>query len=202
MPPASAPDPYDAIDVRRTLAYGREKLARNFRHLAVVAVAVGAVSIFVADDDVLLRIVGWGLIVAGFGLGAWELSKSIGKQEPLLVLSPEGILLRIEDVTTIAIPWSEVSGVHAINVEVTVPGHGNDLVRDVTAVDVSPAFYDRAIYVDDPFLRGPGWANTFIPDGDVVHVALHHDILPVTGPVLLAAVTARWKAFGRPPRPS
>ncbi len=202
MPPASAPDPYDAYDVRRTLAYGREKLARNFRHLALVAVAVGAVSVFVAGDDVLLRIVGWGLVVAGFGLGAWELSKSIGKQEPLLVLSPEGIRLHIEDVKTIAIPWSEVSAVHAINVPVTVPGHGNDLVRDVTAVDVSQAFYDRAIDVDSLFLRGPGWANTFIPAGGVVQVALHHDILPVSGPELLAAVTARWKAFGRPARPS
>jgi hypothetical protein len=68
-------------------------------------------------------------------------------------------------------------------------------LRNVTVVVVSQRFYDTVIHVDSLLLRGPGWENWFVPKGDMVQVALHHEALPVTADTLHAAVLARWTAF-------
>ena len=183
-------------DVREVLTFGREKLARKMLRFALIAGVVGVLSVLVGDDDAALYFVGWGLIVFAVGWAAWEFSKSTQPQKPLLVLSPEGIHMRIEGATEFDIPWSEVRGVDSITVE----GLRGATFDHVTVVLVSRDFYDRVIHVDSFLLRGPGWDQVFVPYDSMMQVALHHAILPVTAADLLAAVEARYRAFGRSPK--
>lgn len=185
-------------DVHEVLAFGREKLARHMLRFALVAAGVGVVGVAVGGDDRALTVVSWGLIVFGVGLAGWEFSKSTIRQEPLLTLLPEGIILRFDGVEAFLIPWSEVRGVDSI----TVTGWRGATFDNVTVVLVSMAFYEHVIDVGSFFSRGPGWGATFIPAGDLMQVALHHEILPVSADDLLAAVEARWRAFGAPAEPS
>ena len=182
-------------DVNTILTFGREKLARKMLRFALIAGVVGVLSVLVGSDDAALYFVGWGLIVFAVGWAAWEFSKTTRPQKPLLVLSPEGIRMRIEGATEFDIPWSEVRGVDSITVE----GFRGAIFDHVTAVLVTRDFYDRVIHVNSFLLRGPGWDQVFIPYDSMKQVALHHEILPVTASDLLAAVEARYRAFGRPP---
>jgi hypothetical protein len=185
-------------DVNAVLTFGREKLARKQLVFAAIAAGVGALSVLVGDEgDAMLPYVGWGLVVFGVGYAAWEFSKTTRKQKPLLVLSPDGIRMRLEGATEFVIPWSEVRGVDSITVE----GFRGAVFDNVTVVLVSRDFYDRVIHVDSFIRRGPGWDQFFIPRDDLMQVALHHEILPVTAADLLAAVEARYRAFGSSPAP-
>jgi len=182
-------------DVREVLTFGREKLARKMLRFALIAGVVGVLSVLVGDDAALY-FVGWGLIVFAVGWAAWEFAKTTQTQKPLLVLSPAGIHMRIEGATEFDIPWSEVRGVDSITVE----GLRGATFDHVTVVLVSRDFYDRVIHVDSFLLRGPGWDQVFVPYDSMMQVALHHAILPVTAADLLAAVEARYRAFGRSPK--
>lgn len=189
--------PVDAAttDVNKVLTFGREKLARKMLLFGLIAAVVGLLSVLVGGDDAKLTYVGWGLIVFGIGWTGWEFSKTTRPQKPLLVLSPEGIRMRVDGVKEFLIPWSEVHGVNSITVE----GFRGTTFDNVTAVLITREFYDRVIHVDSFSRRGPGWDQIFIPYNSKMQVALHHEILPVTAADLLAAVEARYRAFGRPP---
>ena len=55
-------------------------------------------------------------------------------------------------------------------------------------------FYDAHIHVG--FLRrGPSWSGVFIPKGQMVQMALHHEAVSADRDALRAAVEARWRAF-------
>jgi hypothetical protein len=190
VPDLAAPN--TKTDVAEVLTYGREKLARRTMQFGFIAAVVGGLSVFFSEDNDMLRIVGWGLIVFGVGYIAWEFGKTTQVQKPLLVLSPEGINMRVEGATEFLIPWKEVQGLDAI----TIRGPRGVTFKNVTVVMVSRAFYDKVIYVDSFLKRGPGWDLTFLVSDTTVQVALHDYILPVTGAELYAAVEARWKAFG------
>ena len=185
-------------DVNQILAFGREKLARKILLFAAIAFGVGVLSLLVGDEgDAMLPYVGWGLIVFGAGFAAWEFAKTTQKQKPLLVLSPQGIHMYLEGATEFDIPWSEVHGIDSITVE----GLRGAVFENVTVVLVTRDFYDRVIHVDSFIRRGPGWGSVFIPHGDMIQVAFHHEFLPVTASDLLAAVEARYRAFGNRPDP-
>jgi hypothetical protein len=179
-------------DVAEVLTYGREQLSRRTMQFGFIAAVVGGLSVFLGNGHEMLMYVGWGLIVFGVGYIAWEFGKTTQPQKPLLVLSPEGINMRVEGATEFFIPWQEVQGVDAI----TIRGPRGATFKNVTVVRVSRALYDKVIHVDSFLRRGPGWDFTFIPEGDTVQVALHHCILPVQPDELRAAVEARWHAFG------
>jgi len=181
-------------DVSKVLTFGREKLAGKQLLFAAIAAGVGVVSVVVGGDDASVIWVGWGLIAFGVGYAAWEFAKTTQKQKPLLVLSPGGLRIHIEGATEFLIPWTEVQGVDAISIE----GFRGAVFDNVTVVLVTQDFYDRVIHVDSFFRRGPGWGQLFIPRDGMMQVALHHAWLPVEAPALLAAVEARYRAFGRP----
>ncbi len=44
-------------------------------------------------------------------------------------------------------------------------------------------------------LRGPSWGSNFIPKGDLVQVALQHELVSVEPRAMRDAVEARWNAF-------
>jgi hypothetical protein len=183
-------------DVSRVLSFGREKLARKNMIFAAIAGAFGVLAVLVAGDDTMMTVVGWGLTAFGLGFFGWELSKVTQKQKPLLVLTPEALFIRLEGATEFAIPWSEVRGVDRIDIE----GLRGAVFEGVTVVLVDRVFYDRVIHVDSFIRRGPGWDQFFVPLGDDrMQVALHHAFLPVEPDELLAAVEARYKAFGTAP---
>ncbi|HET7715976.1 MAG TPA: STM3941 family protein [Bauldia sp.] len=179
--------------IDQTLTFGREKLGRRHLLFAAICAGVGLLSVLVGGDDPPLTVVGWGLIVFGVGLAGWEFSKTTRTQKPLLVLSPKGIYMHLEGATEFTIPWAEVRGVDSITVE----GVRGATFDNVTVVLVTRDFYERVIHVDSFIRRGPGWDAIFIPRDSMVQVALHHEILPVTASDLLAAVEARYRAFGR-----
>jgi hypothetical protein len=186
------------IDVKRVLVFGREKLVRKQMTFAAVAAVVGVAGVLFSDDDQMLTIVSWVLIAFGVGWGGYELSKVTQPQKPLLVLSPKGVGMRVEGATEFLIPWTEVRGVDAI----TVTGPRDAVFENVTVVLVDRAFYERVIHVDSFIRRGPGWDAIFIPRDGLMQVALHHEILPIDGPDLLAAVEARYRAFANPTAPA
>lgn len=183
-------------DVSRVISFGREKLARKNMLFAAIAGGVGLLAVLVAGQDTMMTVVGWGLIAFGVGFFGWELSKVTQKQKPLLVLTPDAIFVRVEGATEFAIPWSEVRGIDRIDIE----GLRGAVFEGVVVIVVDRVFYDRVIHVDSFIRRGPGWDQFFVPRGDdQVQVALHHAVLPVGPDELLAAVEARYRAFGAAP---
>src|SRR5262245_33343585 len=130
--------------VDQVLTFGREKLARKNYLFAAICVGVGIASVLVGGDDTMLVVVGWGLLVFGIGRAGCELSRTTQTQKPLLVLSPEGLHMRIEGATEFDIPWTEVGGVNSI----TIPGPRRTRFDNVTVVLVTREFYDRVIHVD------------------------------------------------------
>jgi hypothetical protein len=167
-------------DVRRTLSYSHETMARRFLIIGALAFLIGLYGMFNAHDFARQPMYWLGLVAGGFCLGyGFYRTAMPGK---LLELSPAGIRLHIDMVKYVLIPWHEIQAVERTD--------------NVTVVLVSQTFYDRVIHVDSALLRGPGWDSLFAPRDGMVQVALPHQLLPVTADALHAAVLARWTAFG------
>ncbi len=118
--------------------------------------------------------------------------------KPMLQMSPAGLRLHFDFLKTMVIPWHEVRGVDTTDIKGEFRGTPV-LLTGVTVVLVSRKFYDRRIHVASWLLRGPGWDTNFIPKGDMVQVALHHDVLSASAAELRMAAEARWQAFRNSP---
>jgi hypothetical protein len=182
-------------DVHQTLAYSGRKLSRKFLGIGLVALAAGAILIYLQPADfgpfewfMTALTLAVGGVSTLYGLVRWIRPKT------LLVMSPAGLRLHIDFVKDVVIPWHEVRGVDSIDISGRVGGH-LVFLPGVTVVLVSRAFYDRHIHVNSWFLRGPGWDTNFIPKDSMVQVALQHEALPASAEELRAAVEARWRAF-------
>jgi hypothetical protein len=148
--------------------------------------------------------------VFGIGVSAVALCTRSNPGKPLFTLSPAGIHYRIPWVEELLIPWCEIQAVDTIDVatghwsfywytRIPTPKYNAVNFRNVTVVLVSKQFYDAQIFIDSFFLRGPGWKANFIPKGELVQVALHHELVSVEPQALRHAVETRWHAFrGRP----
>ena len=191
-----------ATDVHRTLIYSRQKQHRRWLAIGGFLLVVGIALAYLqfGDFDAIDRIMTVAAIVLGGGMTLYALFRMLVPGKPVLVLSPAGLRLNIEWVKDILIPWHEVRGVDTIDITGSVGGN-TVFLPGVTVVLTSRSFYDRHIYLDSLLLRGPGWDTNFIPKGDMVQVALHHEALPATAQELRAAVEARWRAFRDAARP-
>ena len=185
-----------AADVRQVLRYGREKVNRKWLAIGLVLIAIGVGFAFWQPGG--FKTYDWFMTGLAFVLGlfmtGYAAFRMLAPGKPLLTLSPDGLRLTVEWVKTIRIPWHEVKGVDTIDIAAEFRGTRLDY-HGVTVVLVSQAFYDRHIHIRSWFLRGPGWDFNFVPKGRLMQVALHHEVLPVDGPALRAAVEARWLAF-------
>jgi WD40 repeat protein len=180
------------INVHQTLKYRTEKLSKALLGLAVVLFLCGVVGELFPNN----RYPGWPFAVIGGGWAMWEFWRLHNPGKPLLVLSPQGIGLRIVGIKEVLVPWADVCGVGTVDVSAVHPtAPWRVKFPDVTVFEVSRRFYEENIHIDSSLLRGPGWVNTFIPKGDVVQVALHQEILPIKPDVLRAEIEARWRAF-------
>lgn len=182
-------------DAKQTLSFGRAKLARRMLFIGLLSLAAGIFLLWLNDNRQTLFMgylgLGLGLLICGY-----EFHRFFNPAKPLLVLSPEGVRIRIELVKQYLIPWGEVREVGSTDIEGTFRGQRIKF-DNVTYVGVTRSFYERVIFVDNWFLRGPGWDTNYIPAGGLVRVALHHEILPATAEELRTAVETRWKAFGK-----
>lgn len=183
----------NVTDVQKTLSYHGGKLGGWFLRMGVTALVAGTVLVFLQPDGAfewfmigLTLTVGAGSALYGFS--RWRSPK------PMLTLSPAGLRLHMEFVKTVLIPWREIHGVDSIDISGRVAGR-DAYLPDVTVVLVTRAFYDRYIHVRSWLLRGPAWHMNFIPKGELMQVALHHEFLAATAAELRAAVEARWAAF-------
>lgn len=157
-------------------------------------------------------------LLVGVALVGFTLWRRSNPGKPLFTLSPDGIHYRIPLVKEILIPWHQIQGVDTVDVEAgywsflwftqfPTPRYNTWIARDVTVILLPKPFYDRRIFVDSPFLRGPGWKANFVARGSLVQVALHHELVSVEPRALREAVEARWLAFrdrlaGEPTRTS
>lgn len=195
------------IDPNQTLTFSRSKLGRRFFVIGLIGLGAGAFLIAFGDKRDI-KFAGYAAAILGFALCMYEMHRFFHPGKPLLSLAPDGIRFQIDMVKEIFVPWHEVKALRQIDVTdasgvTRWPMRAK--FRQVPALVVTNAFYDRAIHIDSMIMRGPGWSNIFIPDkrNGVMQFALHPEILPVTAEELHAAVDVRWKTFrDLKPRPS
>lgn len=144
-------------------------------------------------------------LALGLGVIVVALRARYRPGKPVFTLSPAGIQHRW--VRQVLIPWHEVQAVERADIvtrlfnPVWLFSSGSTLMyrralhADVTVIVVSRRFYDAMLHVKSFWLRGPGWNGNFIPHGDTVQVALHHELVAADRQQLRRAVTRRWLAF-------
>ena len=145
------------------------------------------------------------LLTVGPGIIAFALFKRSNQGKPIFVLSPMGVHYRIPWVKEFLIPWREIRGVDTIDITTSNWSYRNPgtmTFGNVTVILVRKPFYDARIFVDSFLLRGPGWEANFIVKGDLVQVALHHELVSAEPRALREAVEARWHAFRDQPPPA
>lgn len=187
-------------DLRQILEYRADQGILSLLPWALVLLLMGLVMFVYADrgvaKDTLAGII---LMTAGLAGTAFVLFRRAHPGKPLLVLSPQGLSLRIGSAKQVFIPWHDVQGVDTIDFAfwswaTRVPYRIR--FRDCTAVLVSRAFYDAHIHIASAFMRGPTWAALFRPrDDGRMQIALHHEQFSVSSKGLRDAIEARWLAF-------
>jgi hypothetical protein len=201
---ASAPDLHQTLEYRTATAMAR--LLPTGLFLIFAGLFIFAL---LDTDREPLTLVGVALcLLAGGGVIGVALWRRSRHGEPLFTLSQAGLHYRIPWVKERLIPWREIRGVETTAVDARywmfassttsgnwIPSYRTVTFHDVTVVLVSKQFYDSQIFVSSALLRGPGWNANFIPKGELVQIALHHEIVSVEPQALRAAVEARWHAF-------
>lgn len=202
----------DGRNLHKTLAYSSANVLAGLLPTGLLLILIGLAILILVDtsskqaqwDDriVIILCLFTGVAVVVFAL--WTRTRTA---KPLFTLSPAGITYRIPWVRQVLVPWSEIEAVNSIDIVTKLwsPAwlflsfpHRMYMITvhlDVTVVLVSRPFYDKHIFVDSYFRRGPGWVATFIPNGEQVQIALHHDLVSVERSVLRQAVKSRWLAF-------
>lgn len=181
-------------DVNQTLAYGGQKMGKQFLRIGVVAVVVCGIWMWLGPDNAFQWVAAAAGIALGIPLAIHGLVKWLAPPTPALVISPQGIRQYLDFVKTIDIPWHEVRGVDSVEISGKV-GRDYHHLQNVTVVLVTRQFYYRHIHVRSWFMRGPAWHMLYLPKGEMVQVALHHDMVEASAAELREAVELRWKAF-------
>lgn len=181
------------VNVHERLVWSRGKLHRMRMTVFVLGTAAAITGAFIVEKD--LQRFALGVAAAVFlGFAVYDLFRTL-ENAALIELLPAGIIFRTTSEDFI-VPWSEIHGVDTIDVRAEFRGQ-EQIYPGVTAVLVSRFFYDRVIHEGWMLMRGPGWDAHFIPKGDEVQLAIHHEILPgVTADEVRRQVEERWKAFG------
>ena len=131
---------------------------------------------------------------AGAGLIGYILWRRIYPAPPLLELSRSGIVYRQLPKKPIRLSWDDIEGIDTISIS-----GARVLFRKITVVLIPKRLYDAKIDVGSWFWRGPYWNFHFIPKGNQVQIALHHEVLGVPSEELRAEIETRWRAFSRHP---
>lgn len=193
--------------LRQTLEYQTAALSVRLLPTGLLLVFAGLALAVLADADRRTSTTSVWAVVAlatGVAVTVFALWRRAHPGKPYFTLSPAGVRYRISGVKEFLIPWREVRGVESIEIATQTPWYFwliaprffiMPVLRDVTVVLVSNAFYQAHIHVDSFVLRGPSWEANFIAKGDLVQVALHHELASVAAKPLRDAVESRWRAF-------
>ncbi len=198
-------------DLDRTLEYSATTSIARLLPTGLLLILMGLVVLVLSDASEKPR--SWGntwlfvvlALVAGPVVVVWSLWTRTGPRKPVFTLSPAGITHRW--VREVLIPWREIQAIDTIDIVTKMLSpvalftsgpsqlYKYSFFYGVTVIVVSRQFYESRLFVGSAFLRGPGWKANFIPDGEVVRVALHHELASVPRDELRRAVEARWQAF-------
>lgn len=197
-------------DLNRTLEYRITTSVARLLPTGLLLIFIGLALLVLADASDKPASGGHYLFIAlamalGVGVIAVALRARYKPGKPIFTLSPAGIGHRW--VRQVLIPWHEVHAVERADIVTRlfnpvslISGsqallYRTSLYPDVTVIVVSRQFYERRLHVNSFWLRGPGWKGNFIPYGDAVQVALHHELVSADRQQLRHAVTSRWLAF-------
>jgi len=182
------------IDVNKLLSFDAEKYV--FRRLpillGVVILGVVFVAVAYASDDRRAEGMVLGSAMVLFGLFGITMAyyRRAHPLKPLLQLSPDGVMLRIGKDKEFRIPWNEIQDLGQTDIR-----GRRYRERDVTVAVLSGGFFDANLPMNPGLARSSLWDYYFIPRGDVVEVALHHNVLSISAEDLRAELEARWHAF-------
>lgn len=197
-------------DLHRTLEYRATTSVARLLPTGLLLIFIGLALLVLADardkpasrGDYLFIVIA---VALGLGVIAVTLRARYRPGKPVFTLSPAGIGHRW--VRQVLIPWHEVQAIETADIVTKlfnpmslVSGsqallYRTSLYPDVTVIVVSRQFYESRLHVNSFWLRGPGWKGNFIPYGETVQVALHHELVAADRQQLRQAVRSRWLAF-------
>jgi len=197
-------------DLHRTLEYRATTSVARLLPTGLLLIFIGLALLVLADardkpasrGDYLFIVIA---VALGLGVIAVTLRARYRPGKPVFTLSPAGIGHRW--VRQVLIPWHEVQAIETADIVTKlfnpmslVSGsqallYRTSLYPDVTVIVVSRQFYESRLHVSSFWLRGPGWKGNFIPYGETVQVALHHELVAADRQQLRQAVRSRWLAF-------
>jgi hypothetical protein len=198
----------NGLDPDRTLEYRATTTIVRLLPTGLLLIFLGLLILALvvdADREAVWTYLGVGLcIVLGAGLSAFTLWRRWNQGKPIFTLSPDGIHYRIPFIKQVLIPWREIQGVDTIDIEAGYWSmlwstdslrYNTFILRGVTVILLPQRFYQQHLHINSPLLRGPAWKANFIPKGDLVQMALHHEYVSVGPRGLREAVETRWRAF-------
>ena len=198
-------------DLNQTLEYRPATTIVRLLPTGLLLIFLGLFILALADPDrePIWTYLGVGLcIVLGAGLSGFTLWRRWHHGKPIFTLSPDGIRYRIPLIKQVLIPWREIQGVDTIDIEAGYWSilwstdslrYNTFILRDVTVILLPQRFYQQHLHINSFLLRGPAWKANFIPKGDLMQMALHHEYVSVEPRSLREAVEARWQAFREKP---
>lgn len=182
-------------DLYRTVAYRADRIFLVHLPTALFIGLLGLTMLAFSDDADTKHFVAAGALIAAclawIGFGLYRRGQP---SQPVIELSPIGLLLRISHVKQVRIPWREISDVESVSGFSIYPRMFR--YRDEPAISVSRSFYDRQIHPNSSVMQGPDRAHTFRVEKDIARITFFTEGLDVSKAELRQAVEARWKAFG------
>ena len=199
------------LDPDQTLEYRPATTIVRLLPTGLLLIFLGLLILALADphSEPVWTYFGVGLcLVLGAGLSGFTLWRRWHHGKPVFTLSPDGIRYRIPFIKQVLIPWHEIRGVDTIDIEAGYWSilwctdsllYNTFILRGVTVILLPQRFYQQHLHINSFLLRGPAWKANFIPKGDLVQMALHHEYVSVEPRALREAVEVRWRAFREKP---
>jgi hypothetical protein len=190
----------DGDDIHRERAFGSERYILRQIPLVAILFALGSVAlVWPSEFEWQGHLIGAALALASFAYIVFACIRAFVPGPPRLVLAKDGIRQRLSHGRILNIPWDEVQGVLTVDQRLMNVRGFWQTVRDVPAVAVSPAFYER-VMPQQPFMRRPlNWGHFAEPRDGTVLVLFRHDFLGTRSQDLREAIETRWRAFSRHP---
>lgn len=175
-------------DLRKTVQYhptgARKRLL--FLALALFALSFGVLINVEEDHQLPIAVAG---VAAGLGWAGYEFWRLFNHGKPILVLSALGVDYRVMGGGAVFIPWSEIREVGTADVK-----GGRATFKKVTVLTVSDSFFVNEVE-DRVGMLAAANRYLFIPKGNFVDVAIHHETIGIEPQALREAIAARWYHF-------
>lgn len=174
-------------DLRRTVQFHATGATRQLLIIALALFFLSFAAVIGADESKLpITLTGTAIGLVWSGYEFWRL---FNPSKPMVVLSAVGVDYRIPGSVAVFIPWAEIHDVGAIEISTS-----KARFTDVTALKVSKRFYEKEIE-DHLSLFGTQNKYLFVPKGNFVQIALHHELLGIQPRPLREAISARLYHF-------